>query len=199
MTFILPKSTHEVPRYPLLWPPEKTRTPASKRKAKRWSVTIGQATQDLRQECVSNRILDQALSTGVAPGTRTAHDPGAALWFMQLVNGVWRMSCYASDAFRDPAENIKAIAMTINRLRLVADYGVYSMEQAMRGAAYEALPSPEKPPRPWWEVMGLAQDADRAVIDAVYRALAKKRHPDTGGSAAEMQELQRAYEDAKKR
>jgi len=199
MTFRLPQATHEVPRYPLLWPPEKPRTPASKRKPGRWGGSIGLVSEDLRNECARSNIRDYALSTGVPPGNRTAADPGAVLWFMQLVNGVWAMSCYASDAFRDPSENIKAIAMTINRLRLVSDYGVYSMEQAMRGAAYEALPSPEPPPRPWWDVMGLAPDTDPAVIDAAYRALAKKRHPDAGGSQSEMQELSRAYQEAKKR
>ncbi len=198
MAFRLPKATHDVPRHPLLWPPEKARMPGSKRQAKRWSTSMGTAIEDLRAECQASRIADWAISTGVAPGTRTFVDPGAAMWFMQRVGTGWAMSCYASDTFRQPAENVKAIAMTINRLRLVADYGVYSMEQAMRGAAYEALPSPEPPPRPWWEVMGLAQEVDRAVVDAVYRALAKKRHPDAGGSQAEMQELLRAYDEAKR-
>lgn len=198
MTFQLPRAMHEVQRYPLHWPPSRARTPQHDRKAKRWNANLRSAQQDLTNECHMAGIHDFALSLGIQPGTRAVDDVGAVLWFMQNVSGAWHASFYACDAFRDPAENVKAIAMTIQRLRLIEDYGAYTAEQAMRGAAYDALPPPEAPPRNWWEVLEVTPTTPRAVIDAAFKALAKQRHPDTaGGSTEAMQELQRAYEEAK--
>lgn len=199
MTFKLPKSTHDVDRYPLLWPPEKPRTMPRDRLARRWDhCTLQSARSDLDAECKLARIHDYAVSLGVEPGTRAVRDCGVVMWFMQPDGrGGWAMSCHASDRFREPAQNLKAVAMTIQRLRQVADYGVYTVEQAMRGAAYDALPPPKAPPRPWWEILSVTPTSPRFVVDAAFRALAQRMHPDKGGSADAMAALNEAYERAK--
>lgn len=46
---------------------------------------------------------------------------------------------------------------------------------------------------PAHRLLGLSQDAPREVVDAAYRALARKLHPDSGGSDAAMAELTAAY------
>lgn len=48
----------------------------------------------------------------------------------------------------------------------------------------------------WWEILGVAADADRAAIVNAYRSLAKVHHPDAGGNAADFQRLRAAYEQA---
>jgi hypothetical protein len=45
-----------------------------------------------------------------------------------------------------------------------------------------------------WEVMGLRPDVDPDVARVVYRALARKWHPDCGGSDVMMQRLNSAWE-----
>lgn len=46
----------------------------------------------------------------------------------------------------------------------------------------------------WWEVLGVARDADRRAIENAFKALARIHHPDTGGSSAAFVRLRRAYE-----
>jgi len=196
--FRAPLATQDVPRFPLLWPPVEPRTKSYDRKAKRWASNWQGAVTDLRTECEAAGIHDWALSSNREPGNRTVADPGAVLWFMQRIDGSWSMSYYAADAFRDLPENVKAIAMTIQRLRQIGDYGCYTAAKAMRGAAYTALPAPARPSRNWWEVLEVAPTTPRAVVDAAFKALAKQRHPDApGGSDEAMQELNAAYEAAR--
>lgn len=200
MTFQMPRATHEVPRHPLLWPPSRQRTPRHERLPKRWGHSVFESAKDLAEECRRANIHDFALSTGTEPGTRKIVDVGAVLWFMQRIGDQWVMSYYTSDAYREAGDNVKAIAMTIQRLRQIGDYGVYTTEQAMRGAAYEALPPPPAPPKNWWEVLGVAPTSPPVVVDAAYRALAQQRHPDKpGGSTEAMQELSAAYAEARAR
>ena len=47
------------------------------------------------------------------------------------------------------------------------------------------------------EILGVAEDAPEAVIDAAYRALSKKKHPDQGGTQNEFKEIKKAYEQIK--
>lgn len=64
--------------------------------------------------------------------------------------------------------------------------------------AYMQLAAPKSKRDPW-EVLGLRPDAGAVAVDAVYRALAKERHPDAGGSDEAMRELNEAYEAVKGR
>lgn len=47
---------------------------------------------------------------------------------------------------------------------------------------------------PAHQLLGLLPTADPAVIDAAYRALSKKWHPDAGGTNERMRDLNLAYE-----
>lgn len=46
----------------------------------------------------------------------------------------------------------------------------------------------------WWDVLGVARNADRRTIEGAYRALVKVHHPDMGGSPESFVRLRRAYE-----
>lgn len=66
---------------------------------------------------------------------------------------------------------------------------------------FKALPAPPgaKPKRPWWAVMGWTGPVlEKPVIEARYKELAKKCHPDAGGSQEAMAELNRARDEAMK-
>lgn len=50
--------------------------------------------------------------------------------------------------------------------------------------------------REWWRVLGVKPDANKDEVMAAYRRKAKQAHPDVGGSAAKMAEINRARAEA---
>lgn len=78
-------------------------------------------------------------------------------------------------------------SMRMNEVRGIAD----TMQKAYLQLA---APSHVDP----WEVLGVRPDAEIEIIDAAYKARAKKIHPDHGGSAEAMKALNDAYDRIKK-
>lgn len=95
------------------------------------------------------------------------------------------------DRFERPVDNLWALAVGLDAIRLNELRGLDDVARQV----YQALPAPRQ--RDPWEVLGLRPDADEDAIDAVYRAKAKRLHPDAGGSAEAFKELQAAYEQVK--
>lgn len=93
--------------------------------------------------------------------------------------------------FERPMDNFRAIYLTLDGIRLAEKRG----QGELMKQNYAALPAPRV--RTAWEVLGVDPGAPAAVIEAAYRAQAKKAHPDTGGSAAAFRELQAAYEEVR--
>ncbi len=52
-------------------------------------------------------------------------------------------------------------------------------------------------PDPWWKVLGVLKSATSAEIEKAYRELAKKYHPDSGGSNELMARINRAIGEAR--
>ncbi|MBS1725392.1 MAG: DnaJ domain-containing protein [Armatimonadetes bacterium] len=100
------------------------------------------------------------------------------------------------DAFVTSAWNLCAIAKTIEGLRANERYGVLTLKQMMEGVA--ELPQVSSALRPsWWTVLDIDRNAKRADIEAQYRKLVGKRHPDAGGTDTEWHELQEAIRTAR--
>lgn len=68
-----------------------------------------------------------------------------------------------------------------------------SVEQAFMG--YQALPPQRE--KKWWDVLGVSPRASDEEIKEAYRKLARKYHPDYGGSDEQMAIINAAYEQAK--
>ena len=96
------------------------------------------------------------------------------------------------DRFERPVDNLWALAIGLDAVRLNEMRGLDDVARQV----YQALPAPKQ--RDPWETLGLRPDADAETIDAVYRSLAKRRHPDAGGSAEAFKELNDAYEAVKR-
>lgn len=93
------------------------------------------------------------------------------------------------DRWPDFATNLRAAYLNIRDMRLAeARGGLEGMREALA-----ALPAPARERDPY-EVLGVRPDSPREVIDASYRALAKKLHSDVGGEDASMKALNAAYE-----
>jgi hypothetical protein len=142
-------------------------------------------------------VRDIVISTNRKPYSRSQaspEDPGAAAYFIR--NG--RETVIACDKFTRLEHNIRAIGLTIKGLRDAERWGTEVTEAAFAG--YAALPAAvitPPPQRPWHEVLEVSPTASIEIIEASYRTLARRAHPDQGGSEAAFAELSRALLEAK--
>lgn len=124
-------------------------------------------------------------------------DPAVALYFTYKD----RQMCFACDRWTKIEDNIQAIRKTVEALRGIARWGTGDMLQAAF-TGFAALPPPIAAgmKRDWWLVLLLDTRQPTAdEIQAAYRRLASKYHPDrNGGDAAKMAELNQARDDALK-
>lgn len=128
-------------------------------------------------------------------------DKGIAVYFQYKKESV----VLCCDKWNKIEHNMWSIAQTINALRGIERWGVSDfLKRSFTG--FNALPPKQSPhvKRDWWIVFEYAQRPgdqpwDWAGVEAQYKSLAKKRHPDMpGGSTEAFQELNTAYEQAQK-
>lgn len=186
--------------YPLSWPPTKPRTPAHQREKGHYSLrtmtqamgTVEVEVQRWQKRDRPERIIDWEITTNHVGRSRDPEDPGAALWFTlggKAITGPASLMVLACDRFQELPQNVRALSLTMERLRLVADVGAYSLVAAVEGA--RALPPPERPVD-WRAVLGLGPGANVEIANAVYRTLVK------GADEARLRELNAAIEVARK-
>jgi hypothetical protein len=124
---------------------------------------------------------------GLPRSDRTASDPGAAIY--------WRKGrqtrCMAIDRYQRTADNLAAIAATLEAMRAIERHGgAEILDRAFTG--FTALPAPEQ----WFTILGISAHATPEQIEAAYRALAMKHHPDRpGGDAGEMSRINAARDE----
>ncbi|KKM51397.1 hypothetical protein LCGC14_1555530 [marine sediment metagenome] len=97
------------------------------------------------------------------------------------------LSCSRFSYYRD---NLRAVYLILESLRKAQERGIL---QELARAAIAMLP-PGVVKRLPHDVLGVATNAPLTVAEAAYRALAKERHPDIGGSNEAMRELIEAIE-----
>jgi len=217
-------STDTITRYPLAWPtgwPRKT--DAQRAEARfgrgtstehRWSdgtSTVYRSKKALTVSDGTNRVLDELARLGARPGStiistnvavrldglprsgqREPADPGAAVYWQDRAGAPRVM---AIDRYRAVADNLAAIAATLEALRAIERHGgAQILDRAFTG--FTALPSPAAP-KGWREVIGVpAGEQDLAAVRAAYRRRAQSAHPDRGGSHEEMATLTAAMRQA---
>lgn len=197
-----------VPAWPLAWPPGYPRTPAAERVPARFgtrrdggafrALTVAEARARLADELDLLRATHIVLSSNEElrldgqprHGQREPPDPGVAVYF-QLRRRPTVMPC---DAFTTVAGNVAAIAGFIEALRAQQRYRVGTVEQAFAG--FQAIRGPG--PKPWREVLGFraGEVVTRELVQAKRRDLARRLHPDAGGSDAALAEVNAAADAA---
>ena len=184
--------------YPLYWPESWPRTKPYRRDRSRFDQSPGRARDKLVNELKLLGARDVIISTNVAlrrdglpyANQREPDDTGVAAWF--VLDG--EQQCIPCDRWSRVWENMYAIAKSIEALRGLDRWGAKSMVRAaFKGFA--ALPSPGI--GNWRDVLGRDIDS-RDQMEDRYRQLARERHPDHGGSAAMMADLNAARDAARK-
>jgi len=202
--------------YPLTWPAGWKRSPGfkfGKFSTSRYSsgasyrvrqdVSVAEAVRRVREQLdrMGLRDDDVVISTNLAlrldgmprSDQREPDDSGAAVYWIDKTGA---MRCMAIDCYTRVADNLAAIAATLEAMRAIERHGgAEILDRAFTG--FTALPPPADDG--WWTVLGVEQTAPCAEIEAAYRALRSKHHPDRGGDAEAFHRVQRAYEEARER
>lgn len=192
--------------YPLHWPDFRPRTRHPERA--RFNTTFAKARDEVVRQI---EMLTETRRSGDAQivistnmplrrdglplaSARRPDDCGVAVYF----NYSGQQRCFACDRWNGIADNMQAIAKTIEALRGIARWGTGDMlDAAFRGFA--ALPPPTSGVRPWWEILGVPRDAPLDALREAYRRAASVAHPDRGGSNELMAEVNRAWTEAREK
>lgn len=189
-----------IPPYPLQWPQGMPRTASAGRIASKFKTTLPAAVDNVRKSLEafgrdSGRSVTEIVATSNVGGidlSKTPADPGVAVWFMW--DGALR--CVAVDRYPKPQDNLQAIHHVLEARRTEVRHGGLVIARTAF-AGFKALPAPETP-KHWSDVLKVSASAGADAIRLAYREAAKKAHPDSGGSAAAMQRVNTAFDEAKK-
>jgi hypothetical protein len=123
-------------------------------------------------------------------------DPGACVYWKKQESAVMR--CMAIDRYTRVADNLAAIAATLEAMRAIERHGGGQiLERAFLGFA--ALP--EKASQPWRDVLGIAPEmyVNRQVIEDRFRELVKtpRFNPENSANVEAFQSLLQAREAAR--
>jgi len=148
------------------------------------SLSVSQATRRLLETFERMKITDFVISTDIPirldglprSGARMPDDTGVAVYWIDRKTEARR--CMAIDRYDRVADNIAAIWATLEAMRSIERHGgAEILNRAFTG--FIALPSPEQ----WWQVLGFENtDVSEDDVNAAYRKLAQRYHPDRGGS-----------------
>lgn len=157
------------------------------------TVSVLEGIERVRQQLAFFRVKrdDLVISTniptrldGLPRSDRDAPaDPGVAVY--------WRrgkaMQCMAIDRYDRVADNLAAIAATLEAMRAIERHGgAEILDRAFTG--FIALPAPEQP----FQVLGVKADATREDVKRAHSRLAMEHHPDRGGDPGTMARINAA-------
>lgn len=201
-----------ISKCPLSWPAGWKRMPSYARKdatfkvhGKRLSVYDGMQRVLDELEKLGINEANVFVSTNVRTrldglprsGEPRPADPGACVYWQKTSKEPMR--CMAVDRYTEVADNLAAIAATLEAMRAIERHGGASiLDRAFTGFA--ALPAPaagQRDWRDWWTVLGLEPGATVVQIRDAHRLLRSLWHPDKhGGSEKLMAEINTARDQA---
>lgn len=199
-----------VTAYPLSWPAGWRRTTPAQRDRARFgkrgqssygswqtknALSIAQAVERVRQQIRMMGIEDDdvVISTNLVlrldglPRSNQAEpaDPGVAVYWEDRHQRGAPPRCMAVDRYDRVADNLAAIAATLDAMRAIERHGgAVVLERAFSG--FTALPAPVA--LSWRDVL------DPHDPEGSYKRLRSQHHPDHGGDPALFDQVQRAYQ-----
>jgi hypothetical protein len=180
--------------YPLQWPSNLKRS--SNKEYSRFKTTLPASLKNVQDSLrrfgvdSGKAVANVVISSNYTLGDESPDDGGVAVYF------VWDglSVCIAVDRYKRIEWNLQAVHHIVEARRTELRHGTLQMVRAsFTGLA--ALPPPT-PGRPWWAVLGITQKASILEIQEAFRRLAHAKHPDRGGTASAMAELNRARQEA---
>jgi hypothetical protein len=204
-------------RYPLSWPADWKRTAPDHRRPAQFGKTSTRITASGEYYDKKKLSLDDALARieyeleragvdvdtvivstnlklnmrGIPTGSSgEPSDPGVAVYWTHKL----RAECMAIDRYTRVADNLAAVAATLEALRAIERHGgAEIMDRAYSGFAQ----LPASTGRPWYQVLDIPRSAaNQTAINFRYRELCKTHHPDSGGDRRAFEELTRARDEA---
>lgn len=218
--------TDTISRFPLQWPAGWKRTPVHDRDHGRfnrketrrhdrgdgtsWTST---GSRQLSVSDATSRVLGELQKMGIADhdivistnvvlrldglprsGQSDPADSGAAVYWIDAAQPQVPPRCMAIDRYHRVADNLAALAATLEAMRAIDRHGgAEILDRAFAG--FLALPAPLD----WRKVLGFPPGVEvtLAAAEEQYRRLAGKLHPDKGGFADDMADLNAAREAAR--
>lgn len=206
----------ETTAFPLTWPAGwkrcKTRTRAKFGKTTQSSQGSWQTRTDLSVDQATKRVLGELGRMGIARASvivstniplrndgqprsnyRVPDDPGAAVYWVDRGN----QRCIATDRYDRIADNLAAIAATLDAMRAIERHGgAEILDRAFTGFA--ALPAPTAMPhrQPWRYVLNCSGCTSLEVARRAYMQMRSMKHPQNGGTTEAFDEVQKAWDQA---
>lgn len=166
------------------------------------SLSINDATTRVRQairamtaddDFVLNSNLQLRLDGMPRSGQSEPADPGVVIYWRDSKVDGWPQRCMAIDIYDRVADNIAAIAATLDAMRAIERHG----GAEILNRAFTGFVALEHQSENWRSVLGVGANATRAEIESAYRSLRSKHHPDRGGDPEQFQRVLRAYEQGR--
>jgi len=193
--------------YPLSWPAgwkRSTSRASAHFKTYGTRLSVHDAVQRLLRELELMGVHDWEviISTnvplrldGLPRSDKEPADPGAAVYWRHRN---WKegqpLRCMAIDRYNRVADNLAAIAATLEAMRAIERHGgAQILDRAFLGFA--ALP--EKASQSWREVLGIDGTPTLELVESRFRNLAKVHHPDQGGDREKFEQITAARDAAR--
>lgn len=200
-----------IPAYPLQWPEGwkrckarsfgrfgKRTTQPGRSYASLSDITVAESVRRVRGELdrMGLRDDDIVISTNLQlrldglprSDQRQPDDPGAAVYWRDR-GGATR--CMAIDRYTKVADNLAAIAATLEAMRAIERHGgAEILDRAFTG--FTALPPPAGDA--WYIVLGVPAHAPTEEVRHAYRCCRSVEHPDRGGTPERFAAIQSAWE-----
>jgi hypothetical protein len=207
-----------ISNYPLCWPEGWKRTESYRMQRAKFGRSVQvegrswKSKQDLSVYDSLSRVLEQLERMGIdrqdviissnvptrldgmpRSGSGEPKDHGVAVYWKERNKP---MRCMAIDRYDRVADNLAAVAATLDAMRAIERHGgAQILDRAFTGFA--ALP--EKASQPWRETLGLQGEGviSIEVVESRFKELARKHHPDVGGDAEKFRQLVEARDAAR--
>jgi hypothetical protein len=191
--------------FPLDWPVGYPRGKSKKRAT--FKATVAKARDQILRELRLMGVPDYhvIISSNAPISSRTMQmlamkaepaDPGVAVYFRKND----RAHVLACDKWDRMADNLRALAMTLEAMRGLDRWGCSEMlDRVFQG--FTALPPPpahKGKAKPWHEVLGVDAHAGIDLIEQCYRMKMRAAHPDAGGTHEAAWELNHAITEARR-
>lgn len=185
--------------YPLTWPDNIPRSKAREKGQFKTQLTgalnnVSSSISAFAKDS-GKAVSGLVMSSNVTLGMMRPDDPGVAVWFtwdgMQV--------CIPVDRYQTVESNLQAIHHIIEARRTELRHGTLALVRATF-TGFLALPPAGKRKRSWRDVLGFhdIQLPSKTMVDQAWKDLARKAHPDAGGTDAAMAELNQARAEALK-